>query len=659
MSKTKSNAHSSEDLSSSSGSSSSISSDEEVDARDLKPIREYLSDRRELARQLFKSVKTEKIQMMLPQVLKRMDFSQLESCCANELSGMSRSRILSILDGKPMLESSATSESDDSGPSLEIISDTEEWFSDEDTVKKEDGAKCVKGKIKKERIKQKGKPQLVKKNDNKSVHKKVDSGSKSVQVKVEEDGAKNKEKEGDSLLDLLELEMRARAIRALIRKEEDIIPNSSKSANSNETSKTNAAAAAKAEQEELKEKENCRRQLERIIGAQQSSVAEDEDVVLVVQPTPTIELISSDSEAESHGGVRVNKKLQNERVMETENTGNNNQNKDSNNVHNVKNIESSEKNEVAESVAEAPKEQDVSHKSEVTKRTHSNNESADNQLKSSSKRRKLKKKSRAREQSKSTVPQTDAKDTKADESAPQNVKINETNDNSKNQDSNKESSSADKAVLDEEKSIDMDEIIDLDNYCDDMDDLENTETDKKKQTVDSKQSETKTGTNPSQKSNGTETWASRYYQTDDVQNVIKESKIQSEIRKRLRERQRLSKMSASPNKNSSPSPNLAETNNKLMETDPLGSVNEYLALKQITAVNFNALSSNNDSAINSTQSSTDIRTDANKVIENDVESDVLPGNQRIDADINLSEKAIVDIVAVANSENVNNFTNPD
>lgn len=70
MSKAKKSAYSSEEGSSSSGSSSSLSSDEEVDVRDLKSIKEYLSDRRELARQLFKSVKAEKIRMMLPQTLK-------------------------------------------------------------------------------------------------------------------------------------------------------------------------------------------------------------------------------------------------------------------------------------------------------------------------------------------------------------------------------------------------------------------------------------------------------------------------------------------------------------------------------------------------------------------------------------------------------------
>lgn len=49
---------------------SSSSSDEETDAKDLKPIKEYLSNRKEMGSQLFKSVKADKIRMMLPQILK-------------------------------------------------------------------------------------------------------------------------------------------------------------------------------------------------------------------------------------------------------------------------------------------------------------------------------------------------------------------------------------------------------------------------------------------------------------------------------------------------------------------------------------------------------------------------------------------------------------
>lgn len=41
--------------------------------------------------------------------------SELEQWCVSELSGMSKTRILSVLDDKAMLESSDTSESDDTG----------------------------------------------------------------------------------------------------------------------------------------------------------------------------------------------------------------------------------------------------------------------------------------------------------------------------------------------------------------------------------------------------------------------------------------------------------------------------------------------------------------------------------------------------------------
>lgn len=44
-----------------------------------------------------------------------MDLNELEEWCVSELSGMSKARILAILNGKPMLDSSDTSESDDSG----------------------------------------------------------------------------------------------------------------------------------------------------------------------------------------------------------------------------------------------------------------------------------------------------------------------------------------------------------------------------------------------------------------------------------------------------------------------------------------------------------------------------------------------------------------
>ncbi|CAK9819032.1 Caspase activity and apoptosis inhibitor 1 [Anthophora plagiata] len=673
MSKVKMSTHSSEEASSSSCTSSSLSSDEEVDAKDLKPIKGYLSDTRELARQLFKSVKAGKIQMMLPQVLKKMDLGQLEEWCANELSGLSKRRIVYILNGQPMLESSDTTESDDSGPSLEIISDTEEWFTDEDMCKKEESSKMLKGKVKKDRIKQKGKPQLPKKNDNKLNQKKVlDNTYKNIQVKKEEDVDVNKEKEGDSLLDLLELEMRARAIRALIRKEEDIIPSTSKSAESNDASNENTTV--KTEQDEQKEKESCRRQLERIISAQQNSTPEDEDVVLVVQPTPTIELLSSDSEGEPHSGVRVNKKLENERVIETKDNINHIENKNVNNIDSVNRAENSRESKTAKNTPEPHKEIDPTYKGEASKRTYSNNvPHKDSQSKSSSKRRKTEKKSHAKEQSKSTHSEVDTgdlqscnvkqtvKNIKNNECSLQSVKLNEeehensvkskiARDNSSlnKQSSVEVSAVSGKVILDEEKSIDLDEIIDLDNYCDDMDDMVNNENDKSKnkQVTENKQSKPPGELNSPQKSNGTETWASRYYQTDDVQNVIKESKIQSEIRKRLRERQRLSKLSTSPNKNSPLSPPIVEaTNNKVIEQNTMGSVDEYLALKHTAATSLSAVNSNNSS-------STIKHNTTDKLVENNQISAAYSKIQKIDKEANVSNNINVDNLHNTNNEKV-------
>lgn len=50
-----------------------------------------------------------------------MDLYDLEEYCGNELSGMSRKRIISIINGQRMAESSDTDESDDSGNFLNLL----------------------------------------------------------------------------------------------------------------------------------------------------------------------------------------------------------------------------------------------------------------------------------------------------------------------------------------------------------------------------------------------------------------------------------------------------------------------------------------------------------------------------------------------------------
>ncbi|KAG5311099.1 CAAP1 inhibitor, partial [Acromyrmex insinuator] len=619
MSKNKNSIGNNKEYSSASSyTSSSLSSDEEeIDARDLKPIREYLSDRKVLARQLFKSVKQEKIRLMLPQVLKHMDLSELEEWCESELNGMSKARILSILNGKPMLESSDTSEdSDDSGPSLEIISDTEEWLTDDDSSKKENGTK---GKLKKDKTKIKGKAPVNKKNNVNKPNVKTKSNIKSEnndkieKVKIKREDDKDKGKEGDSLLDLLELEMRARAIRALIRKEEDIIPSNSSQTNDTQATENNISID--------KAKENCRKQLERIISSQQSIKGEDEDVVLVIpNPAPVVELLSSDSDREE---TQVNKELQNDVSKAGKSVNNLDENSIKTSLQDLKERKENEgiieihntniitKTHLINTSEVIMPERNVDIKNNIL----SISISADNVAE---RRKKSKKKSRGKLQFASI--------TNSSEST--QINVTETNEESNDKSIKSKLNPSDEneiiieggdeikqkvieeSKIEEERSTDIDDI-DLDDYCEVME-IDNSDEDKSQDKIVSSQQENEQLVSETTlpKSDSTETWASRYYQTDDVQNVIKESKIQSEIRKRLRERQRLSKLNKSPNLSVQPSTTDATV---AFETAPTGSVEEYLALKR-------AMSTNNSDSDNTTMEQCTINNNAtmqdNPVITN-------------------------------------------
>ncbi|KAL6425362.1 hypothetical protein ACFW04_009511 [Cataglyphis niger] len=612
MSKTRNNVRSSEEHSTvSSCTSSSLSSDEdEIDSRDLKPIKNYLSNRKEFTRQLFKSVKLEKIRMMLPQVLKHVDLSELEEYCVNELNGMSTARILSILNGKPMLESSDTSETDDSGPSLEIISDTEEWLTDDDTSKKENGKQ---GKlVKRDKTNIKRKPHIKKNDPDKSNSKAKcsiknennDKTNKNVKIKKEDD-KEDKGKEGDSLLDLLELEMRARAIRALIRKEEDIIPSTNSSEiNDSQTIENDI----RTRHDDDKAKENCRKQLEQIISAQQNK-GEDEDVVLVIQPTPVVELLSSDSDGEVHDETRVNQKLKNEHAMETGKSA-------SNSVENIKNSSKTLKNQLTEAHNNIVTKTNLSSETrtimpdrnvDIKNNTLSISISADNVAE---RRKKSKKKSHTKLQLTSSISENtsnlkqisteiiEQSNDVQDVNTIEQLSLSENENTVIMEEKNKTKEIPKENTIEEEKLADLDEIIDLDDYCDVVMDIENCD-ESQDEIIIPFQEEHKQSTSEATlpKSDSMETWASRYYQTDDVQNVIKESKIQSEIRKRLRERQRLSKLSKSPNLNSSSQSSSTDTT-VTSEKIPTGSVEEYLALKRAMNANVSTTNNNNNTTQN-------------------------------------------------------------
>jgi len=482
---------------------------------------------------------------------------------------------------------------------LEIISDTEEWLTDDDTSKKENSGK---GKLKRDKIKIKGKTQVNKKNNlNKSNVKakcniKNENNDKTEDVKIKKEDDKDKGKEGDSLLDLLELEMRARAIRALIRKEEDIIP----STNPSQTIDSQAIENNIGTSQDEKAKENCRKQLERIISSQQSSKGEDEDVVLVVpKPAPVVELLSSDSDGEE------TQELKNDRTLKAGKSASKNENSDENSkissqdlkerketqeiieIHNTNTITKTHLTNTSEAIMP---ERNVDIKNNIL----SISISADNVAE---RRKKSKKKSRGKLQLASTIINSseskhiDITEKSSNKSIKSKVNSSDENGIIIEEGNETEQKEAEESKIEEERSTDLDDI-DLDDYCEVMD-IENSDEDKSqdKITVSSQQeNEQPVSQTTLPKSDSTETWASRYYQTDDVQNVIKESKIQSEIRKRLRERQRLSKLNKSPNLNVSVQPSATDAT-VTFEKTPTGSVEEYLALKR--ALNTNISNINN------------------------------------------------------------------
>lgn len=449
----------------------------------------------------------------------------------------------------------------------------------------------------------------------------ANDNNKDIKIKKEDD--KDKGKEGDSLLDLLELEMRARAIRALIRKEEDVIPSSNSSqTNNGQTVENNIETS----QDDAKAKQNSRKQLEKIISAQQSNKGEDEDVVLVIQPTPVVELLSSDSDKEDLAGARINKKLDNVHATETEKGTNsseeNAKNSSKTSSHDLKERKGTQEATGKHNDLNIVTKIDLSNMSEartimpernvdIKNNTLSISISADNVAERRKKSKKRSQKQNAKLQITSSATEDYPKlklinitETSEESSVVKNKDIEEQPQSSlpdENEVTAKEENKSSEKVIkesriEEDKLADLDEIIDLDDlddYCDDMDIVSGDDEKSQDKIIVSSQQEDKQSTLQTI-TDATETWASRYYQTDDVQNVIKESKIQSEIRKRLRERQRLSKLSKSPIINlPSQSATLDETNS-VPEKVPTGSVEEYLALKRGGTMNVDSTSNNND-----------------------------------------------------------------
>lgn len=458
--------------------------------------------------------------------------------------------------------------------------------------------------------------------------------------------------------------MRARAIRALIRKEEDIIPsiNQSQTNDKTQTIENNTETS-----KDNQEKENCRKQLERIISSQQSNKGEDEDVVLVApKPAPVVELLSSDSDEE---GTQINQVLKNERMKAGKSASNSDESSIKTNVQDLKerkenqeiieihgNTDTVTKTHVSNTSKVIMPERNVDIKNNVLSISISANNIAE-------RRKKSKKKSRTKSQlaftNSSELKQIDITDI-TEISGNKNISVKSKINSDENkviiEEENKTKQEvAEESKIEEERSLDLDDI-DLDDYCEVMD-IENSDEDKSQDKIiipsqqENKQSVSQT-TLP--KSDSTETWASRYYQTDDVQNVIKESKIQSEIRKRLRERQRLSKLNKSPNLNLSAQPSTTDAI-ATFEKTPTGSVEEYLALKRAlnTTININNTNMQVQCTSNINNTMQDISADSNfdnniKAKENLAQDEPISSHQEFTD--NDAQKAISETVIAKSAE---------
>lgn len=301
----------------------SSSEADDVDlTKEMFPLRHYVNDRKEMIDQMFSVIYGSKLKKMLPPILKDMPVEELKAECLIHLLGMSSKRVLSILDGKELdssSESDTHSEKSASYESLPLTNNTkvkkgiikQEGCSDisDDTAdvdrdldmleiginKKEMGdimgdypassqnrhinqkkRKHDEMNIKKckEQVKNKSPPgKLEGKGYYSNTNEKSDDENNQEKNRNIDNEKNNKNvdtKQGRTLLEILELEMRARAIRALLK--QDDLPEEDDAADKNSNKKVDAketliASAQKVTEQYKKKRRNYRnRSLENYDG---------------------------------------------------------------------------------------------------------------------------------------------------------------------------------------------------------------------------------------------------------------------------------------------------------------------------------------------------------------------------------------------------------
>uniref|UniRef100_A0A8C6WCH1 Caspase activity and apoptosis inhibitor 1 n=1 Tax=Nannospalax galili TaxID=1026970 RepID=A0A8C6WCH1_NANGA len=93
----------------------------------LKPVSFYISDKKEMLQQCFCIIGEKKLQKMLPDVLKNCSVEEIKKLCQEQLELLSEKKILKILEGDNGLDSDMEEETDDGskvGPDLISQQDT-------------------------------------------------------------------------------------------------------------------------------------------------------------------------------------------------------------------------------------------------------------------------------------------------------------------------------------------------------------------------------------------------------------------------------------------------------------------------------------------------------------------------------------------------------
>lgn len=162
------------------------STDEEslsLSPANLFPLSHYANDPEQLIQQLFSVVRGKRLTRLIPPELKDMTFEELKADCLIQLLCMSKKRVLATLEGKEMNSSSDSDDSDDNKKQNKLETDKK----DEIGQKRHHKEKRMKS-----------------------------SKKKRIETDSETEEEKSKEREGKTLLEILELEMKAKAIRALL-----------------------------------------------------------------------------------------------------------------------------------------------------------------------------------------------------------------------------------------------------------------------------------------------------------------------------------------------------------------------------------------------------------------------------------------------------------